>query len=143
MFKNFKFIGIVCLVLAAMVAFSSCSKPEKQIIGKWKITKAKYIEEGYDLGGDDKGEIWTFRDNGKCVLFMGGFEYDGSYSVKKNTLTINVQYRDERFYFTLSGDVDIDELTKDEMAVSGNPFFMDYENLYSCWPKISYELEKN
>lgn len=145
MFKNFKFIGIVCLVLAAMVAFSSCSKPEKQIIGKWKITKAKYIDEGYDYGGDDKGESWTFKENGKCILnMMGGYEWYGEYSITKNTLTIDVEWKWEDWHYTLSGDLDIDEFNKNEMAVSGELYFTDVYpgNLSPSRPKISYELER-
>ena len=79
MFKNFKLIGIVCLVMAAMVAFSSCSK-EQQIVGKWKITKAKINGENHE---NDEGETWIFKEGGKCILHFYSADYEGTYSVKK------------------------------------------------------------
>ena len=146
MFKNFKFIGIVCLVLAAMVAFSSCSKPEKQIIGKWKITKASLKNDGYEEEDefDDKGEMWVFKDNGRCVLHIFGQDFEGKYTVKNNTLTIDIEY-DFGYgeeVFVDSSDLDIDEINKEEMSISGTIYAHGSDFGVRQKFKLSFEFEK-
>ena len=148
MFKNFKFIGIICFVLAAMVAFSSCSKPEKTIIGKWKITKASLKIDGDEYcSSEDKGETWVFKDNGKCSLYILYNDYEGKYTVRKNTLTIDVEHDfGEGEVVTLSGDLDIDEINKEEMSISGTVEYRYDDNYYgdheTTKAKLAYEFEK-
>ena len=150
MFKNFKLIGIVCLVMAAMVAFSSCSK-EQQIVGKWKITKAKLDGENIDA---DEGETWVFKEGGKCILHIEGEDWEGDYSVKKNTLSLDLgnDYKESTITVkrTFSGDLDLDEFSKKEMTVSGKlKFTYDYTDYEygehdsgtESW-SLSYEFEK-
>ena len=144
MFKNFKFIGIVCLVLVAMVAFSSCSKPEKQIIGKWKITKASLKINGYEDAFDDKGEMWVFKDNGRCVLHIFGQDFEGKYTVKKNTLTFDVEYDfgyGEKV-FVYSSDLDIDEINKEKMSISGTIYAYGSDFGVGQKIKLSFEFVK-
>lgn len=145
--KISKKIGIVCLVLVAMAAFSSCSKPEKQIIGKWKITEASLKHNGYEEEDefDDKGEIWIFKENGSCVLHIFGQDFEGHYTVKDNTLAINVEHffitYDEEACVTSSA-LDIDEINKKEMSISGTIYAhgSDFGNGKKF--KLSFEFEK-
>lgn len=142
MFKKNKLIGIVCLIMAALVSFSSCSK-EQQIVGKWKITKARL--SGFDTT-NDLYELWTFKDGGKCVLFIWGDEMEGKYSINNNTLYIDVEFQYNNAYsYRLTGNLDFDEFSQKEMSVSGK--VMIYEYYYgdlhaSEQTTLSYDLEK-
>ncbi len=142
MFKKIKLIGMLCLMMAAMVAFSSCSK-EKQMVGKWVVTKGSVCGESIP-----KGSFWTFKDGGKCVLEIWDTDYEGHYSVKKNTLTINVEYDFDGEIVGYYGDLDIDEFSnKDKnMSVSGKltQFYRDeyYSDEEEGPCKFSVDLEK-
>lgn len=130
--------------MAALVSFSSCSK-EQQIVGKWKITKAKF---GSYITDDDIWEVWTFKDGGKCTLFISGAEFEGQYSINKNTMYIDVEYDYHDGYGTyakLTGDLDMEEYNNTEMTVSGKVklAWYDYEGLYDTEQlNMSYELKK-
>lgn len=145
MFKKNKLIGIVCLIMAALVSFSSCSK-EQQIVGKWKITKAKFGSYSTD---DDIWEAWTFKDGGKCILFISGAEFEGQYSINKNTMFIDVEYYFQDGYGSyakLTGDLDMEEYNNKEMSVSGKVklAWYDYDGLYDTEQlNMSYELKRN
>ena len=141
MFKNFKLIGIVCLIMAAMVAFSSCSK-EQQIVGKWKITKAKINGENRE---NDEGETWIFKEGGKCILHFYSDDYEGTYSVKKNTLSVDVEVSRSSWKDRYYGDLDLDEFNKNEMAVSGtlkNTFYEEGYGSESNTEKFNFEFKK-
>lgn len=142
MFKNFKLIGTVCLIMAMLVSFSSCSNPEKQIIGKWKVTKARFDGDDYE----PEGEKWIFKENGKCTISIYGAEHLGHYSIKNGTLSIDVKYYENGDGQEMTGDLDLDEFNKKEMSVSGTVKLRAYEDgqwdyyYYPC--RIYYELEK-
>ena len=141
MFKPIKFLGIVALIIATVVMFSSCNKYEKKIVGKWKIIKEKTDGESMD---EDEGETITFKDNGTCTIVFWGGELDGDYSINGESLTINVNDDGEKYAFTF--DVDI---KKSVMYLSGKCKYTydEYDYDYGYYTatdnfKVSYELEK-
>ena len=110
--------------LVIMMCLSSCTKPEKQIVGKWKITYAK--EDGYN----DKnavGEIWTFKENGTFNGYLVDLgDVTAKWSIDGNELTIkggDLEYSEsgsgwtdtEEMVYTL----DIEQLDKNNLVVSG------------------------
>ena len=148
MFKKIKLIGMICLVMAAIVAFSSCEKEKKQgenpqesIIGTWQVTKAYINDEWW---GDEEGEKWIFKDNGTCNIHMFGGEvnYSGTYYIKENILTIDVYARcyydidyEDRF---LSGTLALD-INKGVMSLSGT---MKEEHQYCSEGEWDFETER-
>ncbi len=127
--------------MAALVSFSSCSK-DKQIVGKWKITKA--IVDGEDASVFEKGKTWEFRDGGKCTLHIDGIDWEGEYALKDNTLSILVEYNGEH-QEKISADLTLNEFSKKVMSMSGNASvaYNTGELGWESWTEdISYELEK-
>lgn len=122
----------------------SCTKPEKQIIGKWKITYAKV---GDYNATNAKGEVWTFKDNGKfngyIALGSDSDYYDCNWNIDGNELVLKGGDLDfgggEEVVITL----DIEQLDKNELVVSGKMKYEWYEDGYSDYEtiKVSYELE--
>lgn len=141
MLKKIRLIGMACLVLATLVLFSSCSK-DKQIVGKWKITKA--IVDGEDASVFEKGKTWEFKDGGKCTLYIDGLDWEGEYTLNDNTLSILVEYNGEH-QEKISADLTLNEFSKKEMSVSGNASvaYNTGELGWESWTEdISYEFEK-
>ena len=139
MFKPIKFLGIVALIIATVVMFSSCNKYEKKIVGKWKIVKEKV--DGEEVG-EVEGETITFRENGTCTIVFLESELDGEYYLNDETLTIDAKYPDGKYTFTF--DV---EIKKSVMYLSGkckdtyDGYYYDYYKGTDYY-KVSYELEK-
>ena len=137
--KSIKFLGIVALIIATVVMFSSCNKYERKIVGKWKIIKEKHDGSPYD---SDEGETITFKDNGTCTIVFWGDECDGDYSLNGESLTIDAKYPDGKYTFTF--DV---EIKKSVMYLSGkckdtyDDYYYDYYKGTDNY-KVSYELEK-
>ena len=124
-----------------MVAFSSCSK-EQQIVGKWKITKAKINGENHE---NDEGETWIFKEGGKCILHFYSADYEGTYSVKKNTLSVDVEDGGSGWKDRYYGDLDLDEFNKNEMAVSGtlkNTYSEEGYGSENITEKFNFEFKK-
>lgn len=137
--KRLTLIEMMALLL--LVGLSSCTKkPEDLIVGKWKITEF-YLNLGSDGGSvqtnDAIGETWNFKENGSISGYLpasGDFTNDGFFSshyiIEDETLTIkggDFEHHEsnghiEEFVFIL----DIDEVTKDELSISGKWKF--YEN---------------
>lgn len=139
MFNKFKLFGMVALLAAALLMVS-CSKEDK-IVGKWKITHAS------GEFSDCKGDIWTFKDNGKCsgvVVFED--ELDFEWSLSNDCLTLEI----DEDGASIVGEFDIDELSSSEMSLSGewkySYYEYDYEyggrNLVSGKYKVNYDFEK-
>lgn len=138
MLRKFKLLGVIALLAITVATVSSCGK-DKKIVGKWKITSAT---------GDfyyDKGERWTFKDNGKCVIVIENHTYDGEWSVSKDNLTIDIE-EDE---FTINGDFSIDELKSSSMSLSGewtakidDDYNFKSSSKYTERIRGSYEFEK-
>ena len=135
----------VIFLLVGMTTMMSC-KPEKKIIGKWKVT--------YSKGMDDeavKGSVWTFKDNGKFVgnVFGADEEVACNYSFDKKTLTLSggdLEYNDYDYKESYTITLDVDNLSKKTMSLSGRCVdkYYDKEDGYSdteTW-NVSFELEK-
>ena len=133
MFKPIKFLGIVALIIATVVLFSSCNKYEKKIVGKWKIVKEKV--DGEEVG-EDEGETITFRENGTCTIVFHEAELDGEYYLNDETLTINAKDEGEDYYYKDSFTLDV-EIKKSQMYLSGK-----CKETWSEHFDFSYELTK-
>ena len=141
----------VVLLIAGMTAMTSCKKPEKQIIGKWKVTSCTLdgkTEDSYT-------ETWTFKENGKfigldflCDNFeeAEGLTYSCGYSCDDKTLTLTVTVNGEYYYdmwdsgfndyyskfkYVYTLDLDIDELNNKTMSLSGNGKIQEKSESYS------------
>ncbi len=152
-----KFVKIFLLAaIAVMMCFSSCTKkPEKLIVGKWKIVSA-HSSDIANLS-DDKGEIWRFKENGTFEGYFGFLEevveegfVECRYNCDGNTIVLqggNLEgslYYDH--YYECVFTFDIDEITKDGLSISGKVKFTekDYDGETGDTDiiKLSYELEK-
>lgn len=132
--------------LVILIGFPSCTKsPEQQIVGKWKITRCK-VDGSQDE--DAKGEVWTFKENGKFSGYLDedfndcecNWYIDGSELILKGgDLDNGGSGWSEEFVYTL----DIEQLDNSNLVVSGK---VKYEcNMYGdhrveTW-KVSYDLE--
>ena len=157
---------VMFAAVAFMLCFSSCTKDsEKLIVGKWKVVSARSSD--IDNVSDDKGETWTFKENGAFEghfsFLEGNGEGDGigdagdiecRYTCDGNTITLRGgdlegtmhdysydYYTNYEFVFTF----DIDEITSDVLSISGKVkgSMTDSEGYSeSSMYKLSYELEK-
>lgn len=145
--------------LVILMCLPSCTKPEKQIIGKWKITYAKV--DGYKIE-EAKGETWAFKDNGKFsgyLCFPGkkgdaGGDIDCNWFIDGNELVLKggdleVSESGSGWSYSVEGVItmDIEQLDKKELVVSGKMKveYSEYEdgNTYHDTEtyNVSYELE--
>lgn len=148
---------ILLAAIAATLCFSSCTKkPEQLIVGKWKVVSARSSD--IDVS-DDKGETWTFKENGTFVghfSFLDGLDGGGDiecrYTCDDNTITLRGgdlegrindydYYINYEYVFTF----DIDEITSEVLSISGKvKGSMNDSEGYSesDMAKLSYELER-
>lgn len=148
------------LAMVILVIMSSCTKPEKQIIGKWKITYAKVEGEGF-IDKSAVGETWNFKENGtftgcmskeveitcnwflngeELVLKGGDLEYSGEHSGESGSVWSD----NSEVVYTF----DLDLLDKDNLVVSGKARSIytstsEYGDTFThtqSW-SVSYELE--
>lgn len=134
--------------LMVLICLPSCTKPEKQIIGKWKITYAKV--DGYN-DGEAKGEVWTFKENGKFNGYISLGKKDDMYidcnwSIDGNELVLkggDLEVSGSGWSEELVITLDIEQLDKNNLVVSGkmkDTYYEDGEyDTYSC--NVAYELE--
>ena len=138
----------IMAALVILICLPSCSKPEKQIIGKWKIISAKF--DGYK---DERagGEVWTFKDNGKFSGYISygknnGYEIDCNWYIDGNELMLKGGDLEASGYGYSEEAVitfDIEQLDRKNLVVSGKMKYQWYEDgeygndIYST----SYELE--
>lgn len=137
--------------LIILISLPSCNKPEKQIVGKWKITSAKV--DGYKIE-EAKGEVWSFKQNGKFSGYIyfagkkggGGGDIDCNWIIDGNELVLkggdletNGYGWSEEVILTL----DIEQLDKEELIVSGKMKYDWSEDGYNGSEsyKVVYELE--
>lgn len=138
----------IMAALVVLICLPSCTKPEKQIIGKWKITYAK--ADGYN-DGDAKGEVWTFKENGKFNGYISWGKKDDSYVdcnwyVDGNELVLkggDLEVSGYGWSETVVLTLDIEQLDKNNLVVSGkmkDEYYEDGEyDTYSS--NVAYELE--
>ncbi|MBO4738106.1 MAG: hypothetical protein J5606_00940 [Bacteroidales bacterium] len=137
----------VVLLIAGMTTMTSCKKPEKQIIGKWKVTSAKS-----DFGNSDevKGATWTFKENGTFIGdLIGGTDFECDYSCSKNSLSFS---GGDLKKYGMSVELEIDEINNKTMSLSGKIKYSGYDDwddygvaqhkAYSESFSVRYELEK-
>ncbi len=149
---------VMFAAVAFMLCFSSCTKdPEKLIVGKWKVVSARSSD--IDNVSDDKGETWTFKENGAFeghFSFLEGLDGGGDiecrYTCDDNTITLrggNLDGRISDYDYYINYEYvftfDIDEITSDALSISGKVkgSTSDSEGYSeSDMAKLSYELEK-
>ena len=146
--------------LAILICLPSCTKPEKQIVGKWKITYAKV--DGYKVE-EAKGETWTFKDNGKFSGFMCfgrkkagdvGKNIDCNWFIDGNELVLkggDLEFSESGSGWSYSAEavitMDIEQLDKKELVVSGKMRveYSENEDGYTYHDtetyNVAYELE--
>lgn len=117
----------IVVVLIIMMCLVSCTKPEKQIVGKWKIISATEGRENIEYYA--KGEIWTFREGGNFVGWLpmpGGlisckWIIDGDELILQGGELEKVpgDFQDVSYTF------DIEQLDKKRLIVSGIIEYVD------------------
>ena len=147
---------ILSAAIAVTLCFSSCTKkPEKLIVGKWKIVSA-HSSDISNLS-DDKGEIWRFKENGTFEGYFGFLEeivekgfVESHYNCDGETIVLRGGNLEGNLYddhiYECVFTFDIDEITKDALSISGKLKFTessDGEIGDIDIVKLSYELEKN
>lgn len=140
---------------AVVICFTSCTKkPEKLIVGKWKIESARCTsdeEEDYYMKYS-VGENWNFKENGTFVGYLSFFEdeVECDYICDDNTLELkggDLKGYDHDYEFSIVFQFDIEEISKKEMSLSGKHKITytypgdDYSETYTL-TGIKYELEK-
>lgn len=135
-----KTLSIIVLAFAVMMTvLPSCSKPEKQIVGKWEMTSLTV--DGERLSCRDA--YLTFKDNGS-VRLSGLIDYEDLDFSSKWVM-------DDDELLIKGGDIDlgneyyilqleIDELTKETLELRGKIKGYYYEELDESIPvKASFE----
>ncbi len=139
MFKSVKTFAMVALLAATALMFASCSK-DAQIVGKWKITRA--ASSDWTSVSDDRGETWTFKEKGKGTVIITGSDFDMTWSISSDNLTLDVDgvyLGGEKVRCT--GDFVIDELKSKTMTISGN-WILKSEGTQVAKHKVTYEFDK-
>ena len=136
----------VVLLIAGMTTMTSCKKPEKLIIGKWKVTSAK--SDAFD-SDEVKGTTWTFKENGTFIGNLDGEDYECDYSCSKNSLSFS---GGDLKKWRMSIELEIDEINNKTMSLSGKIKYSGYDDwddygvaqhkAYSESFSVRYELEK-
>ena len=139
----------IMAALVVLICLPSCTKPEKQIIGKWKITSAKV--DGYK-DDDAKGEVWTFKDNGKFSGYLSfgkksdDLYFDCNWAIDGNELVLkggDLEESGSGWSYEVVITLDIDQLDKNNLVVSGKMKEEYYEDgEYETYSEnVAYELE--
>ena len=137
--RKYKLFLVVALIAATSMMLTSCSK-EKRIEGKWKVTRAS------GEFSDDKGSVWTFKESGDVTFQVDEYEYDGTWYVSGDELTI--EYRNDEENVDLTGEFSIDDISSREMSLSGKWIDKHYETEYGEYSRVtnkynvSYYFEK-
>ena len=142
------------MALIAIMGLTSCTKkPEDLIVGKWKITefRMRYSDGSNACDFDATGETWTFKENGSfigCIPIendiVPDYYFTSKYIVEGEELTIRggdfEYYYEDGFCEEVVFVLDIDEITKDELSVSGKwKFYEGGELLESASISASFK----
>lgn len=100
-FNSMKRIFIISAIMT-LLGLTSCSKPEKAIVGEWEATKMEMniagIVTSLDMNKAGMDLLFTFDKDGKGSFIIKRGEDSASnpfeYSVNENTLTL-IQKNDE------------------------------------------------
>lgn len=156
---------ILLAAIAVTMCLSSCTKkPEKLIVGKWKIVSARCSDNNVkpwviEAISNDKGEVWNFKENGTFIGYMnvlsllefGISDVECDYICDDNM----IEGRDGNLRGIIDGDTrydivftfDIDEISKKELSISGK-IKITFTDIYEGYSEtetvssIKYELEK-
>lgn len=134
--------------LVILMCLPSCTKPEKQIVGKWKIVYAKI--DGFK-DEEAEGELWVFKDNGRFRGYLGlddddeeeeycNWLIDGSELVLKGG---DLEYIENEGVENVVLYLDIEQLDKENLIVSGKVRYEDIDDGNHGSFNVSYELERN
>lgn len=167
---------LLVATIAIVFCFSSCTKePEKIIVGKWKVVSAdcgqsQSNDEFYDgfIDGfsDDKGETWTFEEDGTFKGYFNALPYflygentglingnikcdyicdDGTIKLRNGNLN-GAFYDYESYKYSFSFTFDIDEITSKSLSLSGKLttvlIYEDGDTETMIVNKLKYALEK-
>ena len=125
--RNIKLMLLLCVFFT--LSLTSCQKNEKLIVGKWRVS---HVNGDPLLNlSEDRGTTWTFKENGNCYVTLEGYELLGDYDISDNSLIIYVENY-------CMWDLDIDELNKKEMSLSGK--YIDYGSDEKL--RVSYDFYK-
>ncbi|MBO7652982.1 MAG: lipocalin family protein [Bacteroidales bacterium] len=107
------YVMIIAVVIMGL-CFSSCNKPEKLIIGKWKVEEQKL--DGAKVKTAE-GETWSFTDDNKFKGHIDGTDYSGKYTCDGDELILSggdfTDKNIDQIVFT------IDAISKTNMSLSG------------------------
>lgn len=113
--------------LLTIVAFTSCSKTEKKILGDWEVTSSVLTEiSSADLNLEFNGSVWTFKDDNTVVCTQDGEAVSGTYTITDDddlTMTFVQSETDEEgstWNKKSVFDMDIEEITKSDMTLDGD-----------------------
>ena len=122
--KTLRLALMVALVI--LMCLPSCTKPEKQIVGKWKIVYAK--TDGYK-DEEAEGELWVFKDNGRFRGYLGPDGDEDVYCnwlIEGNELVLkggDLELNGSDYDYSWSEEhvitLDIEQLDKKNLVVSG------------------------
>ena len=103
---------------ALLISLPACTKPEKQIVGKWEMTSLTV--QGERLRCRDA--YMTFKDNGSVRLSgeidYEDWDYTSKWAMEDDELVIkggDIDWGEEYYVLRL----EIDELTKETLELSG------------------------
>lgn len=113
--------------LLTIVAFTSCSKTEKKILGDWEVTSSVLTEiSSAYLNLEFNGSVWTFKDDNTVVCTQDGEAVSGTYTITDDddlTMTFVQSETDEdgsTWNMKIVFDMDIEEITKSDMTLDGD-----------------------
>ena len=144
-----KFYAVIIAVVVMGLCFSSCNKPEKLIIGKWKIEEQKVDKTKVSSA---EGEVWSFTDDNKFKGHIDGNDFSGKYSCEDDELILSGgDFTDKNIDQIV---FEIESISKKAMTLNGkvktsqggnnnyDPYDdYDWKNLTEG-TKITVELEK-
>ena len=153
-----------------MSFFSSCTKdPEKLIVGKWKVVSAICNDPGYydddfiEAFVYDKGEIWTFQEDGSFKGYMNALPYlygtnsqissdikckyifnDNTIKLRDGNLNGTFFDYDYSFKYSFVFTFDVDEISNKDLSMTGKLMITETDDEPETYyvTRIKYILEK-
>ncbi|MCR5424422.1 MAG: hypothetical protein K6E93_06675 [Bacteroidales bacterium] len=93
-----------------------------------------------------RGSVWTFKESGDVTFQVDEYDFDGTWYVSGDELTI--EYRNDEEDVDLTGEFSIDDISSREMSLSGKWIDKHYETVYGEYSRVtdkynvSYDFEK-
>lgn len=143
--KKTKFLTMLALCVMVITTLTSCEKNDDLIVGNWEITQA--IIDGKNYTQTVSDDIWTFRSDYTCSAnYLLIDNLSGSYTISNDALHMMSDYiynnpNDLLFWWRCTLDLDIIEITKDKMSVSGTLKYYDIDSDNSSF-SVSIKFRK-